>query len=151
MRLLIIAGFVGATCALALSAVAAGPADDAVTARQTALKSMGKTFKEIHTISAGDINAQRATLVADAHLLKTLAPQPWSHFGPETANTTVKNEALPVIWTDAPGFHAAQAKLIAAVDGLDAVAATGAPDVVAAKAGEVGAACGGCHKVFKAK
>ncbi|HEY2660050.1 MAG TPA: cytochrome c [Caulobacteraceae bacterium] len=151
MRALIMAGFAGAACVLAASALAAGPADEAVLARQTTLKSMGKAFKEIHGIVGGDIGAQRTTLVADAHQLRTLAPQAWTKFGPETAKTGLKTEALPVIWTDAAGFKAAQTKLVNAVDALDAVAASGAPDTVAGKAADVGAACGGCHKIYRKK
>ncbi|QUD88038.1 c-type cytochrome [Phenylobacterium montanum] len=150
MRGWVMAGFAGAALAMAASALAAGAADETVLARQTTLKSMGKAFKEIRTIvAANDIAAQRATVVADAAKLKSLAPQPWSKFGPETRGTSVKTEAKPVIWTDAAGFKAAQTKLLAAVDALDAVAAKGSPDEVATKAGDVGKACGGCHKQFR--
>ena len=151
MRIAIIAAFGGVGLVLAAGAVAASPADDAVTARQTALKAMGHTFKEIHRIGAGDVVAQRALLTADADKLKAQASQPWTYFGAETQSTTLKTEALPAIWTDPAGFKAAQGRLIDAVAALDAVAATGAPDVVEAKAGAVGAACGACHKAFKAK
>jgi cytochrome c556 len=149
MRKRIFATIGGAACVMAFSAVAAGTANDAVLARQTALKSIGKTFKEIHGIS--DIGAQRALLVSDAAKLKTLAPQPWSYFGPETANTTAKNEALPVIWSDPAGFKAAQSKMITAVNELDAVAATGTPAVVGRKIAAVGDSCGACHRAFRAK
>ena len=150
MRAWVMAGFAGAALTMAASALATTPADETVLARQTTLKSMGKAFKEVHTIVAGgDIAAQRVTIVADAAKLKTLASQPWSKFGPETQGATVKTEAKPVIWTDAAGFKAAQTKLIASVDAFDAVAAKGSPADVAAKAGDVGKACGGCHKQFR--
>jgi len=149
MRPWMFAAFSGAACVLALSAVAASAPDDQVLARQTALKAIGHTFKEIHGIT--DVNGQRALLVADADKLKTLATKPWSGFGPDTAATTLKNEALPVIWSDPSGFKAAQTKLIDAVNALDAVAATGAPDVVSQKIADVGASCGACHRAYRAK
>lgn len=149
MRTRIFAAFCSVACVLAVSAVAASTADQAVLARQSALKTIARTFKEIHGVH--DVNAQRALLVADAARLKTLAPQPWSYFGPETAGATLKNEALPVIWSNPAGFQAAKTKLIDAVASLDAVAATGAPDLVEQKIAAVGASCGGCHKAFRAK
>jgi cytochrome c556 len=150
MRRLVLAAFAGAALTVAASALAASAADETVLARQTALKSMGKTFKEVHTIVAGgDIAGQRATLVSDAQKLKALAPQPWSKFGPETQGTTVKTEALPVIWSQAATFKADQDKLLAAVDAFNAVVASGSPAEIADKAGDVGKACGGCHKQFK--
>ncbi|MDR3509652.1 MAG: cytochrome c [Caulobacteraceae bacterium] len=151
MRALIMAGFAGVACVMAASALASSPVDDAVTDRKAIFKNMGKPFKELHGIAPGDIAAKRATVVADAQLIKSLANQPWTKFGPETAKTTVKTEALAVIWTDAAGFRAAQTKFIGAVNALDAVAANGAPDVVAQKIADVGASCGGCHKVYRAK
>ena len=141
----------GMIIVLAAAAQAAAAPDQDVLARQGAMKAMGKTFKEIHGIGAGDVDAKRALLVSDAADLKREASKPWSYFGGETATSTVKNEALPAIWTDTAGFKADQDRLANAVAALDAAAATGAPDLVEAKIGDVGAACGACHKTFKAK
>jgi cytochrome c556 len=151
MRVAIVAAFGGVALVLAVGALAASPADEAVQARQTALKAMGHTFKEIHGIGAGDVVAKRALLVADAAKLKTEASQPWRYFGPETQGATIKTEALPVIWSDTATFKADQTRLTDAVAALDAVAATGSPDEIEQKAGAVGAACGACHRAFKAK
>jgi cytochrome c556 len=120
-----------------------------VLGRQANLKSIGHTFKEIHGIT--DVTGQRALLVADAAKLKALAPTPWAGFGAETANTALKNEALPAIWSDSAGFKAAETRFIDAAGALDAVAANGSPDVVSQKVADVGAACSACHRAFRAK
>ena len=148
MRFGIFVAFAGVVGVLAASAMAAGSPDEAVLARQAALKAMGKTFKEIHGL---DPAAQRAQLIADAHQLKAQARKPWDGFGPETAAATVKNEALPVIFSDVSGFRAAQAKLISAVDTLDAAAPNAPAGLVAQKVADVGAACSACHRAYRAK
>ncbi len=148
MRLVIFAAFVGVAGALTASALAAGPADQAVQNRQAALKAMGKTFKDIHGL---DPASQRALLVSDAQQLKAEADKPWAFFGPETAQATVKTEALPVIWTDTAGFHAAQAKLINAVAALNAAAPNAPPAEIAQQVADIGAACSACHRAYRAK
>jgi cytochrome c556 len=151
MRMRFHAALGGMIIVLAAAAQAAAAPDQDVLARQSAMKAMGKTFKEIHGVGAGDVDAKRGMLISDAAQLKLEASKPWGYFGPETANSAMKTEALPAIWTDTAGFKADQDRLANAVAALDAAAASGAPDLVEAKIGDVGAACGVCHKAFKAK
>lgn len=60
-------------------------------------------------------------------------------------------KALPEVWTDSAGFLDASKKVQDAALKLATDAKAGSADLVAADVKELGEACGGCHKKFKAK
>ncbi|HKU96800.1 MAG TPA: cytochrome c [Vineibacter sp.] len=59
--------------------------------------------------------------------------------------------ALPVVWTDMPGFAAANKAEGTAIDALLAAAATGDMTRTAEAFGSAAKACGACHDKFRAK
>jgi cytochrome c556 len=61
-----------------------------------------------------------------------------------------KTRALPDIWTDMAKFETAFSNLGKAIDLVAAEAGKGQAELAAA-VGELGKACGGCHKPFRAK
>jgi cytochrome c556 len=60
-------------------------------------------------------------------------------------------KALPTIWSDSAGFAKASAALGTAADKLAAAAKANDKEAFAAAFKEVGEACGGCHKTYRAK
>lgn len=150
MRRLTLVGTIVAALAVVTAAVAATPADEAVTRRQAIFKQMQKATKSLQEVLDGDIKDRRAEVTAQAHLIRTLARQPWNDFGKETAQTHLKTRTLPLIWTQSNDWKAAEAKFIAAADALDA-AADGSPDLVRQRATALAGTCRDCHKAFKSK
>jgi len=62
-----------------------------------------------------------------------------------------ETKALPVVWSDSAGFQKAAMTLSAAGEKLESAAKAGDATLVAAAFKEVGEACGGCHKTYRAK
>lgn len=60
-------------------------------------------------------------------------------------------KALPEVWSDAAGFAKAAADLGTAGDKLTAAAKADDKEAFAAALKDVGAACGACHKTYRAK
>ena len=68
-----------------------------------------------------------------------------------TDNGSYKTAALPKIWEDWAGFEKAAQALDTASADLASVAASGDKQKVAAAFGNLGKACGGCHKPYRVK
>jgi cytochrome c556 len=60
-------------------------------------------------------------------------------------------KALPTIWSDSAGFAKSAAALGTAADKLTVAAKANDKDAFATAFKEVGEACGGCHKTYRAK
>ncbi|HEX7759119.1 MAG TPA: cytochrome c [Caulobacteraceae bacterium] len=144
---------VAATAAFVFAATAclgAGlSAADAVKARQQHFKDQGgaaKALGEQFKSGAPDpaiVKAQAATLAQLVSALPTWFP---AGSGPEAG---VKTRALPLIWSDAPGFSAAARNLAVETAKLNTLAASGDMAAAGTQMQAVGAACGGCHKKYR--
>ena len=144
---------VAATMAVVFTAsavLAAGlSAADSIKARQGHFKELGGAAKALGdqfksgAPDAAIVKANAAKLAQTAAGLPTWFP---AGTGPEAG---VKTRALPVIWTDGPGFSAAAKTLATESAKLNTLAAAG--DIAGAQAQmqAVGAACGGCHKKYR--
>lgn len=124
-------------------------AADAVKMRQQhfkeqggAAKALGDQFKS-GAPDAVIVKAQAAKLSQLAAALPTWFP---AGSGPEAG---VKTRALPLIWSDAPGFSAAAQNLASEASKLNALAASGNLAGAGPQMQAVGAACGGCHKKYR--
>jgi cytochrome c556 len=88
--------------------------------------------------------APQAKDIADwARKVPTLFPP-----GTETGGET---HALPAIWQNKPDFEAKAGDLAAAADKLSTVAATGDKAAFEAQWKATGAACGACHREYRAR
>jgi cytochrome c556 len=145
--------FVVAVAALALAGCAPeakGPGAEAAHVRHEHFESLGKAFKALDTEAkkaapdAAAMAASAATIDDLAHQLPTWFP---AGSGPQDG---VKTHAKPEVWTDADAFAERARHLRDATGALRAAAPEGV-EAMRAKMKDVGAACGACHKQFRAK
>ncbi|EZP84377.1 Cytochrome c [Novosphingobium resinovorum] len=131
-------------------AIAASPAETAITTRHANFKKMGGAMKVLKDqLASGSID--KAQAVAAAKTLATTGRAQVGLFpngsGPSSG---VKTEALPAIWTNRAAFDGAMKTYISQADKLVAVAGTGNAAAIGAQFKAVGGACGSCHKQFRA-
>ncbi len=143
MRFLTKSAFI--LCALAATAVLAAEATDpAVKARQELMDANAGAAKVLGGMAKGEVafdaaaaEAAKATLIANAAAIPAAF---------EAHATDPKSAAKEEIWTSWDDFKAKADALGAAATALDATTLEG----VQAGMGNVGGACGACHKVYKA-
>jgi len=141
-----------AACAaiMATSSFAAGPSGaDAVKARIDHMKALGGAAKTLGdqlrsgSPDAAAVRAETAKIAAASQTMPTWFPR---GSGPEAG---VKTRALPVIWTDATGFAAAQKAFAAQAAKIDAAAASGDMAAVGPAMRDLGGACKACHDKYR--
>jgi len=139
------AGIIGAGAGLA-----AGTADELITARQAEMKANMAAMKAMVSMLKGETPYDAAAVKAAAKSMadaqaEGVAKGVWD--AATQTGATVKTGARPEIWSNAAGFDAAWKTFDTAVA---AIAAT--PDEASFKAAfpAVGAACKGCHETFRA-
>lgn len=128
-------------------AVSAGPADDAIKARQGCMKAHGKEMGVMVPMMKGEKPYDKAAI--DAALAETAtACADWAKsWGADTQKgETLETWAKAEIWTDAAGFEAAGGAWYKANEVLKASA-----DEAGFKAAfaEYGKTCQGCHEKFR--
>jgi cytochrome c556 len=139
----------GAILALGMSAgfVMAGPADDAIKARQACMKASGAVMGVAVPMLKGEKPFDKAALDV-AYAAHDAACADWAKFwGADTQKgETLETWAKPEIWTDAAGFEKAGGNLYTAYTAL-----TKATDEASFKAAfpAVGKGCQGCHETFR--
>lgn len=132
-----------------ISAALTGEA--AIKARQDAMKSMSAGMKVIQGFvkdgkgTAMDVETKAAAISATAKQIPDLFPK-GSGRGDFPDKTT---RALPAIWTDMAGFDKHAKTLLDQSAKLAQVAHGGNKEAITKQVGEVGKACGGCHKAFR--
>jgi cytochrome c556 len=138
-----------AVLALAMSAgfAMAGPADDAIKARQGCMKGHGGVMAVAVPIMKGEKPFDAAALKT-AYDAEGAACADWAKWwGADTQKgETVETFAKPEIWTDPKGFEAAGGAWYAAAQKMWA-----ATDEASFKAAfpAVGEGCKGCHEKFR--
>lgn len=125
-----------------------GTPDEIIAFRKANYKWMGDTFEDMKkAIAAGADVApfapKAADMVAWAHRVPTVFP-----VGTETGHDT---KALPAVWSDHPVFETRAAALATEAAKLSTVAATGDKAAFADQYKTTGAACGACHREFRAR
>jgi cytochrome c556 len=112
--------------------------------RESVMKSNGAALKALSGLIAATPFDAAAAKAQTQILIDNAAKTP-GLFAPGSENAD--QAALPTIWSDAPGFKAAAAKL-----GTDAAAAQGATDgpALAAAIKTVQGDCGACHTTYRA-
>jgi len=131
-------------------AVAATSAEKAIALRQAGYKQIGAAFKTV--------NEELKKAAPDTKLIAKEARMIHGHSlsiprwfpagsGPEAG---VKTRAKPDIWAEPAKFAAATKTLQTESQKLRTVANTGDVEAIKLQVKAVGAACGGCHKPFRA-
>jgi Cytochrome c556 len=151
MKSLVAAGavvFAGLTASSGL--VSAAPsASTTISTRQANFKKMGGAMKALKDELGG--SADKAKMVAAAKTLAATGRAQAKLFPAGTGPTAgVKTDALATIWSDRAGFDNSMSKFIAEADKLVAAAGTGNTAAIGAQFKVVGAACGACHREFRA-
>lgn len=146
--------WVGAVIAAALAvggpaAMAQSAGAKAATARKENFKQIGAAFKAIRDeATQGSPNA--AVVQANASKLNTLAGQLPSWFPAGSgAESGVKTDAKPGVWTDAAGFSAAAKSFQGEAAKFQQLALAGDMNAVKAQTRAVGGACKTCHDKYR--
>jgi cytochrome c556 len=136
-----------AAAAVSIGLAFAGPADDAIKARQGCMKGHGGVMAVAVPVMKGEKTFDAAALKV-AYDAEAAACADWSKWwGADTQKgETVETFAKAEIWTDPAGFEAAGNAAYAASQKLQA-----ATDEVGFKAAfpAFGEGCQGCHKQFR--
>ena len=137
-------------------AVTQGQADtgaDAIATRQGFMKLVVWEAGPLFGMAKGDIAYDAEAAAAHAANLKAISQYPVTGLflaGTSKADRPGKTVAKPDIWQDRAKFETAFDNWQAAVAALGDKVGNGQP-ALAAAVGELGKACGGCHKPFRAK
>jgi cytochrome c556 len=119
--------------------------------RQAAMTLQGKYFGPLAAMAQGKAPYNADTVAMNSALLDALSRMPWDGFAPASKDATVKNAALPAIWSEPAKFQQAQTNFHNAVEALVKVSRGGDEAAQKAAIGGVGKACGGCHQDFREK
>ncbi len=137
-------------------AVTQGQADtgaDAIATRQGFMKLVVWEAGPLFGMAKGDIAYDAEAAKTHAANLKAISQYPVTGLfldGTSKADRPGKTVAKPEIWQDRAKFETAFDNWRTAVAALANVAGDGQP-ALAAAVGDLGKACGGCHKPFRAK
>lgn len=135
--------------------VTAGPLEDAVKQRRGYYQVVLSNWGPIAGMMKGAVAYDAKTAQTHADNLKLLTQVKNSHLwikGSDNTNAALKGQtrALPAIWAAGSDVGAKGKAWREAVAALAADAGKG-KDAMIAKAKDVGAACGACHKGYRAK
>ena len=142
MKKALLAGI--ALSALCVSAATAGVIDD----RQTIMKGFNTANNDLllltkDTYSPATVGALLQVINSGAAKLAALFPA-----GSGTDTDTAQTRALPAIWSDAPGFQAALAKLSADVKAVEATKDAASFGIAYSA---VATDCNDCHRTYRAR
>ena len=145
---------IAAICALtAAPAALADAGDDAIFARRGYMKMVVLNFGPLGGMVKGDIPYDAATAQTHADNLLVLSSMNMDYLFPAGTDNEAKfgdTRSLPAIWGNFNDFIAKYNAMGAAIDNL-AASAGGGQDSLKAAFADVGAACGACHKAYRAK
>lgn len=151
MRKAILLVALGLITASATQALAADEPENVVKYRQSVMRALGGHAGAIAGVVKGEVGfvphvAAHARGINDmSKLIADLFPQGTGE------DAGLETRALPDIWKDQDKFKAAVDKLQAESAKLVEVAANGDAAAIGAQFQNVGKACGGCHKPFRAE
>ena len=130
------------------AAVGVGAAADPIKVRQALMMSQGVHLGALGAIVKGEAPY---TDLANGHAFAVLKiSQALTSMFPEGSGLG-DTRAKPEIWSDWAKFEQAAADLETAAAKLIEATKGGEPGAIGAALGEVGGACGGCHKPFRAE
>ena len=127
--------------------------EKAIKARQGYMQVVVWEAGPLFGMAKGEMAYDAATATANAANLQALSQYSFSGLflpGTSKAERAGKTRALADIWADTAKFEQAFENLGVAIAVVAAEAGKGQAELAAA-VGEMGKACGGCHKPFRAK
>jgi cytochrome c556 len=133
--------------ALGGTAGAAWAQGEVIGQRQAGLKRMGTQMQAIKAVLDG--SGDTRTLVPGIQDMQNFFQGFPALFPPGSG--TGETKALPSVWSERAGFESAATGMVAAVQKLNAAAASGDNAATAAAFRETGAACGTCHRGYRAR
>lgn len=116
--------------------------------REKMMKDMAGKAGVLFGMAQGKAPYDAAAATAAATELLALAKTDYQPLFPEGDTEGEGNRALPAIWEQPDEFKADHEALIAAAEGVAAVAGNGL-DALKGAVGPLGGACGDCHKTFR--
>jgi cytochrome c556 len=119
--------------------------------RQAAMVLQNKYFGPLNGMASGKVPFNKDTAVRAAGYLEVLSNMAWDGFHPNTKDTTEKTRALPAIYENEAKFKEYQDSFKNGATKLHTAAKAGDEGAFKGAAKEVGQACSGCHKEFRAK
>jgi len=143
----LIVGAIGLALSGALIGSVALAQNDPIAARKDNRKQAGAQMKAIKGII--DAKGPASGVVPAAAKLKELS-EAFPAFFPAGSDKG-ETKALPVLWTDKPGFTAANKAEGTAIDALAVAAGSGDMTKIGEAFGNAAKACGACHEKFRAK
>jgi cytochrome c556 len=136
---------------MAAAPVLASAASDIITSRIAGLRELGAQFKNVNDELKKD-DPSPMILQISARQIRDVAKNQYGWFpagsGPEAG---VKTKAKPEIWAKAADFKAAQDNFAKQANAFFVVAQKGDVASMKAQVRQLGAACGGCHRTFRAE
>jgi len=145
---------IAAALSVALPAIAvADAADDAIKARQGYYQVVSHNAKMLFGMAKGEIAYDAATASVHANNLKALAEMNTASMWPAGSDNVAKagtTRAMPVLWETFPAVMDKHAGFVTAATNLAANAGNGV-DALRANVGPLGASCGACHDIYRAK
>lgn len=134
-------------CAILISGAGIAVAQDVITERQEAMKSVGSAMRVVGGMARGNVEFDAQAALTAFTTMNEVAGRYGSLF-PEGSETGGDTKAKETIWSDREGFDAAVAKF--EVDTAAAVAAAPATfDEFRPVFGSVAQNCGACHEVYQ--
>jgi cytochrome c556 len=142
-----LAGLAALTCCVAGVAIARADID-IIAVRKAGMDLQGAALGAVKAAVGAGVDVKNFASAGSA--MSAWAKQIPSIF-PAGTDKGDDTKALPTIWSDSAGYTKAAAALGTAADKLTAAAKANDKDAFAAAFKEVGEACGGCHKTYRAK
>ncbi len=148
MKKLTIVLSVALALGVSAQALAVDEPENVIKYRQAVMKAIGGHMGAIAGVVKGQVSYVD-NVAMHAEGMNALSKAVTAAFPKGTDNGSQKTRALPKIWDDWAGFEKAAQALDTASANLVTVAAGGDRQQIAAAFGEVGKACGGCHKPYR--
>jgi cytochrome c556 len=142
-----LAGLAALACCVAGVAIARADID-VITVRQAGMSLQGAALNAVKLAVAANVEVKN---FANAGAAMSLWAKQIPSVFPAGTDKGDDTKAHPTIWSDSAGFAKSAAALGTAADKLTAAAKANDKDAFAAAFKEVGEACGGCHKTYRAK
>ena len=141
----------GAIIASAAAAPVLAAAADVIRTRIAELRELGAQFKNVNDELKKD-DPSPMILQISARQIRDVAKNQYGWFpagsGPEAG---VKTKAKPEIWAKPADFKAAQDNFAKQANAFFQVASKGDVASMRTQVRQLGAACGGCHRTFRAE
>jgi cytochrome c556 len=142
-----LAGVAALACCVAGVAIARADID-AIAVRQAGMSLQGAALSAVKLAVTANVDVKN---FANAGAAMSLWAKQIPGLFPPGTDKGEDTKALPTIWSDSAGYAKSAAALGTAADKLTAAAKANDKDAFAAAFKEVGEACGGCHKTYRAK